>query len=54
MEAPMPVVHSRQKNTIRVRRSRKLTGRRVEAREGLADSSGASLIYAGYPYDPYV
>jgi hypothetical protein len=21
--------------------------------EGLSDSSGASLVYAGYPYDPY-
>jgi hypothetical protein len=21
--------------------------------EGLSDASGASLVYAGYPYDPY-
>jgi len=41
------------KKSDQVRRWRKITGKQVETSEGLADTSGASLIYAGYPYDPY-
>jgi hypothetical protein len=28
-------------------------GKTVEKIEGLLSASGASLVYAGYPYDPF-
>jgi hypothetical protein len=28
-------------------------GRTVEKMEGLLGAGGASLVYAGYPYDPF-
>jgi hypothetical protein len=28
-------------------------GRTVEKIEGLLGASGANLVYAGYPYDPF-
>jgi hypothetical protein len=28
-------------------------GKTVEKMEGLLGASGASLVYAGYPYDPF-
>jgi hypothetical protein len=41
------------KNQIRDGRPRKVIDKTVEKMEGLLSTSGASLIYAGYPYDPY-
>jgi hypothetical protein len=35
------------------RQPRSVIGKTVEKVEGLLDASGASLVYAGYPYDPY-
>jgi hypothetical protein len=49
----MPVTHPKPKNKIRVGRPRKVTDKTVEKTEGLLSASGANLIYAGYPYDPY-
>jgi hypothetical protein len=41
------------KNRIRVARPRKVIEKTVEKTEGLPSTSDASLVYAGYPYDPY-
>jgi hypothetical protein len=41
------------KNQIRVRHPRKVIDRAIEKLEGSVNTSGASLVYAGYPYDPY-
>ena len=49
----MPVTYPKQKNQIRAGRPRKATDKAVEKTESLLNTSGASLMYAGYPYDPY-
>jgi hypothetical protein len=38
---------------IRARRSRKTTYQLGQQPEGMPSISGASLVYAGYPYDSY-
>jgi hypothetical protein len=38
---------------MRVSRPRKVADRAVGKLEGSLTTSGASLVYAGYPYDPY-
>ena len=38
---------------IRARRSRKTIDQLGQQPEGMPGISGASLVYAGYPYDPY-
>jgi hypothetical protein len=49
----MSVTRRKLKNRIRAARPRKVIGKTVEKTEGLPSASGANLIYAGYPYDPY-
>jgi hypothetical protein len=49
----MSVTHPKRKNRIRVGRPRKLIDKTVEKAESLLGASGANLVYAGYPYDPY-
>jgi hypothetical protein len=49
----MLVPHTKPKNRIRVTHSRKVIDRAVEKLEGSLSTSCASLVYAGYPYDPY-
>jgi len=50
----MRVTYPKLKNQIRARRPRKAIDKAVEKTESLLSTSGASLMYAGYPYDPYV
>jgi hypothetical protein len=38
---------------LRVGRPRKVAVKTVGKLEGSLTTSGASLVYAGYPYDPY-
>jgi len=38
---------------IRARRSRRAVDQSGRQTEGPSNVSGASLVYAGYPYDPY-
>ncbi|HYV71447.1 MAG TPA: hypothetical protein VE970_15220 [Pseudolabrys sp.] len=38
---------------IRARGSRKTVDQSGQQMEGLSNVSGANLVYAGYPYDPY-
>jgi CRP/FNR family cyclic AMP-dependent transcriptional regulator len=42
------------KNQLQLGQSRGEIGKTIEKMEGLLGASGASLVYAGYPYDPYV
>ena len=49
----MSVTHPKLKNKIQVVRPRKVIDKTVEKTEVLVSASGANLIYAGYPYDPY-
>ncbi|HKS83904.1 MAG TPA: cyclic nucleotide-binding domain-containing protein [Pseudolabrys sp.] len=42
------------KNQIRTGQPHELLNRTVKAMEVLMTASGASLVYAGYPFDPYV
>ena len=49
----MPVTSPNPKNKIRAGRARKATDKAIEKTESLLNTSGASLMYAGYPYDPY-
>jgi hypothetical protein len=50
----MRITYRKRKNQIKARRPRKATDKAVENTESLLRTSGASLMYAGYPYDPYV
>jgi hypothetical protein len=45
--------HTKTKHRIRVTHSRKVIDSAVEKLEGPPSTSCASLVYAGYPYDPY-
>lgn len=38
---------------IRANRPRKVADKAVGKLKGALTASGASLVYAGYPYDPY-
>jgi hypothetical protein len=46
----MPFSRSRK---IRTKRSRKTIDQSGQQAEGMPSISAASLVYAGYPYDPY-
>jgi hypothetical protein len=46
----MPLSRTRK---IRARRSRKTIDQSGQQSEGLPGIGGASLVYAGYPFDPY-
>jgi hypothetical protein len=48
----MLVPHTKPKKRIRVTHSCKVIDRAVEKLEGSLSTSCASLVYAGYPYDP--
>ena len=41
------------KSQIQAGQPSSVIGKTVEKIEGLLDPGGASLVYAGYPYDPY-
>ena len=41
------------KRQVQANEPRSVIGKTVEKMEGLLEASGASLIYAGYPYDPF-
>jgi hypothetical protein len=41
------------KRQIHAGEPRNMIGKTVEKVEGLLGASGASLVYAGYPYDPF-
>ena len=41
------------KRQIQAGEPRSLIGKTVERMEGLLGASGANLVYAGYPYDPF-
>jgi hypothetical protein len=41
------------KGQIEAGQPRSEIGKTIEKIEGLLGPSGASLVYAGYPYDPY-
>jgi hypothetical protein len=49
----MSVTHSRLKSQIRISRPRKATDKPIAKPESPLGISGANLLYAGYPYDPY-
>jgi hypothetical protein len=49
----MSVTHLKLKNQIRFGRPRKAKDKAVEKTENPLSTSGANLMYAGYPYDPY-
>jgi hypothetical protein len=42
-----------QKSQLQAGQPRSVIGKTVEKVEELLGASGASLVYAGYPYDPY-
>jgi len=46
----MPLSRTRK---IRARRTRRTIDQSEHQMEGVPTISGASLVYAGYPYDPY-
>jgi CRP-like cAMP-binding protein len=41
------------KHQLQAGQPRSVIGKTVERLEGLLGASGASLVYAGYPYDPF-
>ena len=49
----MSVTQPKLGNQFRVRRPRKTNDKAVEKTKSLLSASGANLMYAGYPYDPY-
>jgi len=49
----MSDAHRSLKRPIRVRRPHKVADKPVGKLEGSLNTSDASLVYAGYPYDPY-
>ena len=49
----MSVTQPKLGNQFRVTRPRKASDKAVERTKSLLSASGANLMYAGYPYDPY-
>jgi hypothetical protein len=49
----MLVPHTKAKHRVRLKHSRKVIDSAVTKLEGSLSTSCASLVYAGYPYDPY-
>jgi hypothetical protein len=41
------------KSQLQAGQPRSMIGKTIEKIEGLLGPSGASLMYAGYPYDPF-
>jgi hypothetical protein len=52
--AALPLATHKAEETVPAAGSkRQMIDKTVEKMDGLQSTSGASLIYAGYPYDPY-
>ena len=49
----MSVTQPKLGNQFRARRPRKANDKAIEKTKSLLSASGANLMYAGYPYDPY-
>ena len=49
----MSVTQPKLGNQFRVRRRRRANDKAVAKTKSLLSASGANLMYAGYPYDPY-
>ena len=49
----MSVTQPKLGNQFRVRRPWRAKDKAVEKTKSLVSASGANLMYAGYPYDPY-
>jgi hypothetical protein len=49
----MSVTRPKLGNQFRVRRPRSANDKAIEKTKSLLSVSGANLMYAGYPYDPY-
>jgi hypothetical protein len=49
----MSVTQPKLGNQFRLGRPRKANDKAVEKTKSLLSASGANLMYAGYPYDPY-
>ena len=49
----MSVTQPKLGNQFRARRPRKANDKAIEKTESLLSASGANLMYAGYPYDPF-
>ena len=49
----MSVTRPKLGNQFRVRHPRRANDKAVEKTKSLLTASGANLMYAGYPYDPY-
>jgi hypothetical protein len=49
----MSVTQPKLGNQFRVRRARKASDKTIEKTQSRLCASGANLMYAGYPYDPY-
>ena len=49
----MSIIRSKRKGQSRVSRSRKAIGKTAEKMACPPSTTGANLVYAGYPYDPY-
>ena len=49
----MSVIQPKLGYQVRVRRPRRANDKAVEKTKSLLSASGANLMYAGYPYDPY-
>jgi hypothetical protein len=49
----MSVTQPKLGNQFRVRRPRNANDKTIEKTQSLVSASGANLMYAGYPYDPY-
>ena len=41
------------RKSVSIRRPRKANDKAIEKTESLLSASGANLMYAGYPYDPF-
>ena len=50
---PMSVTQPKLGYQVQVRRPRRANDKAVEKTKSLLSASGANLMYAGYPYDPY-
>jgi hypothetical protein len=49
----MSIIRSNLKHQIRVSRPRRAADKTAKKMDSPLSASGANLVYAGYPYDPY-
>jgi hypothetical protein len=49
----MSIIRSNLKHQIRISRPRRAADKTAEKMDSPLSASGANLVYAGYPYDPY-